>query len=343
MWTWICHSPLDLVAYGVAGERFAILVRPPLQHPGTAPYTAAMLLRDFDHEEIRGGFVAIGNFDGVHRGHRRMAETLVQRARAGDVAAVVLTFDPHPIELLRPGQVPPRLSTLNRKTELLTAIGVDFVVAYPTDRELLSLTPAEFFEQFIRARLDARGLVEGPNFFFGKDRAGNIETLRTMCDAAGLSLDVVQPVTHHEELVSSSVIRRAVAEGDVRAAADLLGHAYQISGIVGTGDGRGRTLGFPTANLTEVPTLLPGDGVYATHAIVGGAAHKAAVNIGPNPTFGGDAQKVEAHLLDHTGDLYAQPLALVFKERIRDVQTFAGVDELKRQLQADIEQVRNCC
>src|SRR5690606_36485403 len=163
---------------------------------------AMKLLRGFtDRAAYSGGYVSIGNFDGVHRGHQRMISTLVRQSRADGIPAVVMTFDPHPIALLAPGRVPPRLSTLERKAELLEQCGVDVLIAYPTDQAFLNLSPEEFFDRIIRGELDARGLVEGPNFCFGKDRAGDIERLQQLCDASGLTLTVVDAVTEGEKIV----------------------------------------------------------------------------------------------------------------------------------------------
>ncbi len=293
-----------------------------------------------DPAAYRGGFVSIGNFDGVHRGHQSMVAALVDQARAADVPAVVLTFDPHPITLLRPAETPPSLSTLQRKVELLTQRGVDCVIAYPTDHALLSLSPEEFFEQIVLAELEARGLVEGPNFCFGHHRAGDVSTLRLLCEASGLTLEIVGPVKIGRQLVSSSKVRALIAAGDLSEAISLLGHSYQVHGLVIRGADRGRSIGFPTANLQGVETLLPPDGVYAGIAHHGGEEHPAAVNLGPNPTFGEEGRKLEVHLLDFTGDLYGRTLAVDFLDRLRDTRSFAGADELRTQLAQDIEQVR---
>src|SRR5579863_7407368 len=222
-----------------------------------------------DAAPCRNGFVSIGNFDGVHRGHQSMIAALIRNARQHDAPAVVFTFDPHPIALLRPGQSPPPLSTTERKIEILSQCGVDGVIVYPTDQELLQLTPQEFFDRIVLGRLQARGLVEGPNFFFGRNRAGNVETLRGFCGAAGIELEIVAPVVVDDHLVSSSEIRRLICEGRVREAGALLGAIYRVSGTVVRGAERGRTIGFSTANLEGIRTVLPRDGVYAGRALVG--------------------------------------------------------------------------
>lgn len=290
--------------------------------------------------EYRGGMLSIGNFDGVHRGHQQMFASLVSHARELDVPAIVLTFDPHPIEILRPGEVPPRLTTNERKIELIEQCGVDVLITYPTDLRLLNLSPQDFFEAVVLGELDARGLVEGPNFFFGRNRAGDVEVLHQLCQQFGRMLDVVPPVFVGTQMVSSSTVRALIVEGDVTQANDLLGHRYGLRGLVTKGAVRGRTLGFPTANVTHVATVLPRDGVYAGVAYHAGESWPAAINLGPNPTFGERRRKLEAHLLGFTGDLYDQMLDIEFVSRLRDTQTFPNVDALKAQLADDIRHVR---
>jgi riboflavin kinase/FMN adenylyltransferase len=299
------------------------------------------LLRGFtEPAAYSGGYVSIGNFDGVHRGHQQMLGTLLQQAGAAGVPAVVLTFDPHPITLLAPGRVPPRLSTLQRKAELMEACDVSVLIAYPTDQQLLNLSPEEFFQRFIRRELQARGLVEGPNFFFGKDRAGNVSTLRLLCEPAAMSLTIVDAVMEGDTIVSSSAIRASLAQGRIADAVAMLGHPYRLTGTVGAGAGRGQTLGFPTANLTGIETMLPADGVYAGRVTLEGAAHAAAVHLGPNPTFADDRRKVEVHIIDYAGDLYARTLSIDLLARVRDTMRFSDVTALKQQLARDVEHVR---
>ncbi|MSR59188.1 MAG: bifunctional riboflavin kinase/FAD synthetase [Planctomycetaceae bacterium] len=298
-------------------------------------------LRGLDYcDSIRGAVVSIGNFDGVHRGHRSMLALLVRRAGELGAPAVVFTFDPHPIVLLRPNEIPPPLSTTTRKLELLEPCGADCVLVYPTDLALLALTPREFFDRIVIGRLAARGLVEGPNFFFGHDRAGDIDTLAGYCSAANLSLDVVPPLTVDGQIVSSSTIRRLILDGQVGKARTLLGQPYQLRGKVVPGARRGRTIGFPTANLEQVRTVLPSDGVYAGQARVDGVWHAAGINVGPNPTFAEQARKLEVHLVDFQGDLYDRDLDVEFFERLRDTRPFASLEALKEQLQHDIDAAR---
>ncbi|QDU81056.1 Riboflavin kinase [Polystyrenella longa] len=299
------------------------------------------LMNGFENPALyRGGYVAIGNFDGVHRGHQSMIARLAERARQANVPAIVLTFDPHPIMKLKPDLAPPRLTALQTKSDLLHHYGVDHVIAYPTDQELLNLLPEEFFEKFLLEELKVRGLVEGPNFFFGRNRSGNVETLRELCEPHQLSLDVIPAFKWKDVHVSSSAIRKLISEGDLHTAIDMLGHGYPIVGDVTSGEGRGRGLGFPTANLSGVSTLLPSDGVYAGHCTVEGTRFCAAVNIGPNPTFKTKEHKIEVHLLDFSGDLYGQSLTVELNARVRDTRTFDSVEELKQQISADLDKVR---
>lgn len=289
---------------------------------------------------LRSGAVTIGNFDGVHRGHARIVERLISRAADVGGPAVVFTFEPHPVRLLRPEAVPPPLTWTERKAELLADLGVDWIIAYPTDETLLRLSPREFFDKIVRDRLDARAMVEGPNFFFGRDRAGDIDVLGELCSEANVDLEIVQPLKLDDDYVSSSRVRNAVRAGDVNAASQMLTRPYRIRGMVTHGAGRGAKIGFATANIDAIDTLIPADGVYAGRAITSDGAWPAAINIGPNPTFGEHAHKVEVHLLDFENSLYGQPLEVDFLERLRDIQPFNSAEELTAQLALDIQRVR---
>jgi len=296
------------------------------------------LLRSLDNlpADLRHGAVSIGNFDGVHRGHAKLIERLLAKARALDGPAIVFTFDPHPVRLLRPESAPPPLTWTDRKAQLLDELGVTAVIAYPTDESLLQLSPEEFFQQIVEQKLAACGMVEGPNFFFGRGRAGRIDTLGRLCDAAGISLEIVQPVMVGTEYVSSSRVREAIQAGDIDLARQLLTRPYRLRGMVTHGAGRGGRIGFPTANLAAIDTLLPAHGVYAARAITPAGNWPAAVNIGPNPTFGEQALKVEIHLIGFTGSLYGQPLEVDFLSRLRSIRPFESVAALQAQLAHDV-------
>lgn len=310
------------------------------------------LLRSLDEfsAELRGGAVSVGNFDGVHRGHARLAEKLRERSQKLGGPAVVFTFDPHPAWILRPQRAPTPLTWLDRKVELLAELGIDVVVAYPTDEALLSLTAREFFDRILRDALGAKALIEGANFCFGHDRTGTIDVLAGFAAEAGMALDVVEPVLldgpglFDGTVVSSSRVRGCVSSGQVDEAGRLLTRPYRIRGLVRHGAARGAKLGFPTANVDGVDTLVPGPGVYAGRAIVGpqfgSSAWPAAINIGPNPTFGEQSLKIEVHLIGFQGNLYGTLLEVDFLAPLRPTTKFAGIDALKAQLQQDITRTK---
>ena len=291
-------------------------------------------------EACRGGAVAVGNFDGVHRGHAALLAELRRQARELGGPAVALTFDPHPLELLRPDQLMPPLTTVPERVRLLHELGADHVVLLRTTPSLLALSPAEFFDRVLRERLAVRAVVEGRNFRFGRKREGDVETLARLCREAGVACTVVPPLLAGATAVSSSGVRAALLSGDVAEAAALLGRPYRLTGMVGTGARRGRTIGFPTANLERLETLVPADGVYSVRATVDDSTYRGAANVGTNPTFGEKARKVEVHLIDFAGDLYERPLAVDFVRRLRDTRPFASVQELVEQLRRDVEQAR---
>jgi riboflavin kinase/FMN adenylyltransferase len=292
-------------------------------------------------DECRRCVVAIGNFDGVHRGHQAMLARLNEHAHVHQTRSAVLTFEPHPVTLLRPKQVPPQLSTLSQKLELFERYGVECAIVYPTDVALLEQSPRQFFETIVQQKLEAVGLVEGPNFYFGKNRAGNVSQLAEFCQQAGLFLDVVEPTRTGGEMISSSRIRQLIQEGNLRSACELLGHPYQLEGTVGRGEQRGAGLGFPTANLSDIETLIPAEGVYAGFALYDRRGYPAAILVGTNPTFRDQNQKVEVHLIGFEGDLYGTKLKVDFLERIRDVRKFDSAKALQEQLQRDVMQVKS--
>ena len=285
--------------------------------------------------------VAVGNFDGVHLGHAAIVRRLVAAAEKLDVPAVALTFDPHPASLVRPGRAPAPLTTPARRAELLLALGLDAVLVQPTDAAFVALSAEEFFARILRDRLGGVAFVEGQDFRFGAGRAGDIERLEQLAAAEGATVEVVPAVRVGGETVSSSRLRTLLSVGDVAAAAALATAPYRLTGTVEPGARRGVGLGFPTANLGRVVTLVPAAGVYAARARLAGdgaasAWFPAAVNIGTSPTFETTTPTVEAHLVGYAGDCYGRVLDVDCLARLRDTRRFASVEDLKTQLADDV-------
>jgi riboflavin kinase / FMN adenylyltransferase len=300
------------------------------------------LLRSLDDftDDLRGGAVTIGNFDGVHRGHALLVTRLRNLADRIGGPATVFTFDPHPAWILRPDAAPQPLIWNERKAEILGQLGVDAVLIYPADKTFLELDARQFFERIVRDRLGAKGMVEGPNFFFGRNRSGTLDVLRGFCDEAGMRLEVAEPVEMDGQVVSSSRIRQSIIEGRMDDARQMLGRPYRIRGEVVRGAGRGTKLGYPTANITRIDTLLPPDGIYAGRAWIDQSSYPAAVSIGSNPTFDETALKFEAYLLDFNGDLYDKRLQIDFFTRLRETRRFDSVPALIEQMTQDVAAVR---
>ena len=292
-------------------------------------------------EELRGGVVSIGNFDGVHRGHAALLGVVRSQANQLGGPAIAVVFDPHPAAILRPEYVPPKLTWLQRRAELLERIGIDFLVACETSREFLSLSPDAFFAGLVVRRLAAKAMVEGPNFFFGRGRSGDIQTLRRLCDQAEVGLSIVPPTVVDDEMISSTRIRELLLAGDVPGAVALLGHPYRVRGQVVGGDRRGREIGFPTANMDRVEGIIPAPGVYGGFACIGDQQRMAAIHIGPSPTFEDTGNsKLEVHVLDYAGDIYGSLLQVDLVTSVRDIARFDSVDQLKNQLARDVETIR---
>ncbi len=282
--------------------------------------------------------VTVGNFDGVHLGHAAIVRRLLAVARDRGIPAVAFTFDPHPASIVRPEAAPAPLSTPRRRAELLAALGVDAVLVQPTDRRFVALDARSFYSDILRGRLHAAAIVEGPDFRFGAGRGGDIGLLESLAKADGVTVEAVPAVAIDGRPVSSSRIRGLVAEGHLREAGRLLTQPYRLSGTVAVGAKRGGPMGFPTANLAGIATLLPATGVYAARASIAGdaATWPAAVHVGPNVSFGEEAISVEAHLIGFSGDLYGRTLDVDFLDRLRDTRRFASIDDLKAQLAVDV-------
>ena len=299
------------------------------------------LLRELPSSPPReSALLTIGVFDGVHLGHRYLLEQLREAAAREDAISAVLTFTNHPRTVIRPGDCVPYITTVKDRLELLRNEGVDLVIPLTFDEELSRLQAHEFVD-LLRERLNMRGLVMGSGFAMGHKRGGTPETLAEMGRDKGFSTTVVEPVAAQGEEVSSTAIRDAITRGDMSKACRLLGRRFLLRGEVVKGQGRGRELGFPTANLgMPEGQVVPGDGIYAARAMIGGSALPAAVSIGVRPTFEDGARVVEVHILDFGGDLYGAELAVEFVERLRDELRFDSVEELVAQMREDVEQTR---
>nr|WP_155073892.1 bifunctional riboflavin kinase/FAD synthetase [Streptomyces taklimakanensis] len=286
--------------------------------------------------------VTIGSYDGVHRGHQTIIGRAVERARELGLPSVVVTFDPHPSEVVRPGSHPPLLAPHHRRAELMAELGVDAVLVLPFTREFSRLSPAEFAAKVLVDRLHARTVVEGPNFRFGHKAAGTVETLAELGRTYDYEVMVVDLFERGEagggEPFSSTLTRRLVAEGDVRGAAEVLGRPHRVEGVVVRGAQRGRELGYPTANVETLPhTAIPADGVYAGWLVVAGESMPAAISVGTNPQFDGTERTVEAYAIDRVDlELYGLHVAVDFLAYIRGQEKFATLDELLERMAEDV-------
>ncbi len=281
---------------------------------------------------------ALGNFDGLHRGHMKLIERVRRQAaeRAGTPVAVI--FDPHPPQVLRPDKAPPQLMTLDQKLEAFERAGMQGVAIVRFSQELSRWEPEVFVETVLVDWLRAAEVWVGANFLFGRDRSGTFTRLRTLGDDRGFKVEKIDPVRYKDFVVSSTRIRHLIADGHVDEAAALLGHHYFIDGTVVHGDGRGRDLGFPTANLETANPLLPANGIYATLALVDGVHHPAVTSLGVRPTIGDGPLTIETHLLDQSPDLYGRRLRVAFVTWLRDELKFDGLEPLKAQIAEDCRQ-----
>jgi riboflavin kinase/FMN adenylyltransferase len=284
--------------------------------------------------------VALGVFDGVHLGHRAILGLAVSHASAAGMQSIACTFDPHPLEVLQPGRAPLSITTLDERLALIEGCGLDLAVVLPFTRELASMEPEAFVTDVLVTRLGARDVVVGFNHRFGRGARGDAAMLRSLGERLGFRTHVAEPLVVDGVAVSSTEIRAALQRGDLAMAGRLLGRAYTLSGSIAHGAGRGRTLGFPTANIVPTRPVLVAPGVYACAAEVAGRKERSVVNVGVRPTFGETALAVEAYLLDFAGDLYGQTITLTFVSRIREERRFPSVDALKTQIQADAEEAR---
>ncbi len=293
----------------------------------------------FDARERRPS-VALGNFDGVHVGHRALLARMKEDAARRGAPSVLYTHEPHPAVVLRHGTPPPRITTLEEKIEIVDSLGIDYMVVEPFTIDFAAQTPEAFVRNVLVERLGVGHAFVGNNFGFGRGRAGKAADLRRLGLASGFETTVVPPVVVGDAPASSTRVRQAVQDGEMELAAALLGRPFALRGSVVHGAARGQGLGFPTANLAPDKDLQPARGVYACQAIVDRCPEPAVTNVGVKPTFGGEALTIEAFLLDFHGELYGHVIELRFLAKLREERRFPDVEALKTQIAADVERAR---
>ena len=323
----------DTPAAVVENSRFII---PSLD--GLAVFTAPEEWREFYRPTGRGSVLAIGNFDGIHLGHQAILQEATNRAARNGAVATALTFEPPPLKILRPEAAPKRLSTNQQRLEWFRAVGVEAAVVMPFTLELSKLSPRDFVEKILVNQLRVRALLVGENFRFGHKQTGDTQLLRQLGKSFDFEVITIPPVEAHGEVVSSTVIRREIAEGDVTQAGRLLGRPFVLTGSIVSGTGTGRKFTFPTLNLRVDQELFPAGGVYITRTLLQdeSKSRRSVTNIGIRPTFNGTAVSVETHLLDFSGQVTAKRMEVRFWKRLRAEKKFSGPDELRAQIAKDI-------
>lgn len=300
------------------------------------------VVKDLDHlhEPPRQTVLTIGNFDGVHLGHREIFRRVVDKARELKGTAVVVTFEPHPLRLLAPDKAPLQLNTPAEKVRLLAASCIDLLVVLNFTRQLAEMPAEVFVRDILVGKLGVKHLIVGYDYAFGHNRQGNTDFLQAQSDIHNFTLEVLEPIRAEQQAHSSTVIRNILREGRVADAVKILGRNFTLDGEVVHGDGRGRKLGFPTANLVTQKEILPRDGVYAVKVKWRDKYYDGVINIGCRPTFVGSAPTLEIHLMNFQGDLYTERLRIYFVERLRDEQKFPSVEALQEAVVADIAHAR---
>jgi riboflavin kinase/FMN adenylyltransferase len=297
-----------------------------------------------DLKDIATGFeksvVTLGNFDGLHLGHQELIGKVIARAREIGAASVVVTFRPHPLKILAPEKCPPLISIYEEKIRLFEKLGIDVLVKIPFTRDFAKMSPEDFVKNILCDTLGAKEIFVGYNYRFGRGREGTIATLKTLGEKFDFSVREVEQVSLKGEVISSTKIRHLLSDGEVEHAARLLGRTYAITGIVVRGDGRGKGLGFPTANIAPKHSIVPADGVYAVRLFVRDKFYDGIANIGLRPTFGKNVLAIEVHIFEFNEDIYGEEISLYFVGRIRKERKFAAAADLIKQIHADIKTAR---
>lgn len=298
-----------------------------------------ILITDLGHidKKFDRSVITLGNFDGVHLGHQELVRMVIRRARETGAASMVVTFRPHPLKILAPDKCPPLISIYEEKIKLFERLGIDVLVKIPFTVEFSSMTPEDFVKNILCDTLGAREIFVGCNYRFGRARMGDVQTLRRLGERYGFAVREVEQVSLGGEVISSTKIRTLLREGEVEHAARLLGRIYAITGIVVKGDGRGKGLGFPTANIAPKHAIIPSDGVYAVRLSVRDRLYDGIANIGMRPTFNKKVLAIEVHVFDFDEDIYGEDISLYFIRKIREEKKFKNVDALVGQIRSDIE------
>jgi riboflavin kinase/FMN adenylyltransferase len=289
---------------------------------------------------FEGSVITLGNFDGLHLGHQELIKMVIKRARETGALSMVVTFRPHPLKILAPEKCPPLISIYEEKIKLMEKLGIDVLVKIPFTLDFSSMPPEDFVKTILCGMLGAKEIFVGSNYRFGRGREGTVESLKKLGEKLGFTVREVEQISMEGEAISSTKIRQLLKEGEVEQASRLLGRPYAITGIVVKGDGRGRELGFPTANIVPKHAIIPSDGVYAVRLFVRDKLYDGVANIGLRPTFNKKDLTIEVHVFNFNEDIYSEEISLYFVSKIRDEKKFKSAEELIVQINSDINKAR---
>lgn len=295
----------------------------------------------FDKAYFAKSVVTVGNFDGVHRGHREVFGKLARRAVEHDALSVVVTFEPHPLKVISPLSAPALITTMEQKRRLIEESDVDVLIVFKFDAFFSEITAERFVTDVFSGMLGAKHIIIGHDYAFGKGRLGNEALLRGLGSQLGFNVEALDPVGDGQLVFSSSMVRKLISNGDILGANEILGRSFSLSGTVVHGREIGRSIGFPTANIVTANELIPADGVYAVWVEAGGHLYSGACSIGNNPTFEGGGRTIEVFLLDYQGDLYSQQINIFFEGRVREIRKFSDSSLLVEQIRQDILKIRS--